>query len=136
MNPQQIVDTMMGKDAFSQWLGIKVLEVREGFCKLEMSIRQDMLNGFGIAHGGISYSLADSALAFASNSWGRKSVSIETSVSHTKSLVLNDEIIAIASSENQSEKLGHYKVKICFKNDTDSVVALFTGIVYKTSKNW
>ena len=90
MKPEEIaikvVDTMFENDWFSQWLGIERIEVIEGFCVLRMTVRKEMLNGFAIAHGGITYSLADSALAFASNSHGRKSVSVETSISHIVSL--------------------------------------------------
>lgn len=136
MKAAQVVDTMMEKDFFSQWLGIKVLEVREGYCKLAMSIREDMLNGFGIAHGGITYSLADSALAFASNSWGRKSLSIQTSISHLVSLKLHDEVEAIAECEHQSEKIGQYRVKVFLKMEPAVLVAIFNGTVYRTSKNW
>lgn len=127
---------MMANDFFSQWLGIKILELKPGSCKLTLTVRKDMLNGFGIAHGGITYSLADSALAFASNSKGRKSVSIETSVSHLVSLKENDELIAEAFCETETEKLGHYKVNLFLKNDPTKIVALFKGIVYKTSKEW
>ncbi len=136
MQASEIVNTMMANDYFSQWLGITILEQSEGACKLTLTIRKDMLNGFGIAHGGITYSLADSALAFASNSKGRKSVSIETSISHIISLKENDEIIADAVCETETEKLGHYKIKVHLKNDPSKIVALFKGIVYKTSKNW
>ena len=83
---EKIVDTMYQIDAFSQWLGIEIIDVSEGFCQLKMTLRKEMLNGFQIAHGGIAYSLADSALAFASNSHGRKSLSVETSISHTVSV--------------------------------------------------
>ena len=79
-SPQQIVDKMLKADAFSKWLGIEVINVSEGFSKLSMLVRDDMVNGFGIAHGGITYSLADSSLAFASNSFGNHAVSIETSI--------------------------------------------------------
>ena len=103
--PNEIVNTMMAKDYFSQWLGIKVLEVKDGACKLQMTVREEMLNGFGIAHGGITYSFADSALAFASNSHGQKSVSVETSISHTVSLKSGDEIIADAQEEHCSNKI-------------------------------
>ena len=136
MDPKQVVETMMKNDKFSQWLGIEVLEVKQGYCRLAMKLREDMLNGFGIAHGGISYSLADSALAFASNSWGRKSLSIDTSISHLRSLQLGDELIAEAECENQSEKLGHYKVKVFRKQEPALMMALFRGTVYRTSKNW
>jgi acyl-CoA thioesterase len=136
MKPQQIVDKMMALDYFSQWLGISVLETAEGYSRLEMSIRKEMLNGFGIAHGGITFCIADSALAFASNSKGRKSVSIETSISHLISLKENDEIIAEARCETETEKLGHYAVKVFLRDDPEKIVALFKGIVYKTSKHW
>ncbi len=94
-----------------------------------------MLNGFGIAHGGITYSLADSALAFASNSHGRKAVSVETSISHTKTLKENDVIIAEASEDHRSNKIAIYTVRITNTND-NSLVALFKGTVYLTSQNW
>jgi acyl-CoA thioesterase len=133
--PNEIVNTMMAKDYFSQWLGIKVLEVKDGACKLQMTVREEMLNGFGIAHGGITYSFADSALAFASNSHGQKSVSVETSISHTVSLKSGDEIIADAQEEHCSNKIGIYSIKI-FKSSDMSIVALFKGTVYRTSKAW
>ncbi len=132
-NPKNIVNTMMAKDYFSQWLGIQVLEVGQGFCKLKMTIRKEMLNGFGIAHGGITYSLADSALAFASNSHGEKAVSVETSISHTKSLCEGDELIAEAKEEHRSNKIAVYTINI-YSNG--SIVALFKGTVYRTSKSW
>lgn len=136
MTPEQIVDKMMSHDLFSQWLGIKILEVKIGYCKISMCVRKEMLNGFGIAHGGITYSIADSALAFASNSAGRKSVSIETSISHVISLKEGDEIIAIAELETETQKLGHYKVSISIASDHSKKVGLFKGMVYRTSANW
>ena len=77
---KKVVDKMMDGDAFSRWLGIEVLEISEGFCKLQMKVRDEMTNGFAIAHGGIAYSLADSCLAFAANSYGIQDVSVETSI--------------------------------------------------------
>ncbi|MDI1356242.1 MAG: hotdog fold thioesterase [bacterium] len=136
MNSVDIVNTMMKNDYFSQWLGITILDQSPGSCKLVMTVRKEMLNGFGIAHGGITYSLADSALAFASNSKGKKSLSIETSISHILSIKEHDELIAEASCETETEKLGHYKVKVYVKNTPEKPVALFKGIVYKTSKDW
>jgi acyl-CoA thioesterase len=136
MKPEEVVEAMMENDFFSQWLGIRIISKEQGSCTLSLSIRKEMLNGFGIAHGGITYSLADSALAFASNSKGRKSVSIETSISHIISLKEKDEIIAEARCETETEKLGHYAVKVYLKNEPEKTVALFKGIVYKTSKSW
>ena len=70
MTAPEIVAQMMRRDAFSQWLGVRVLSVSAGECSIEMTVREEMVNGFRVAHGGITYSLADSALAFASNSRG------------------------------------------------------------------
>lgn len=132
--PEKVVNKMYNNDWFSQWLGIELISVKQGFCVLRMTIRKEMLNGFAIAHGGITYSLADSALAFASNSHGRKSVSVETSISHTEPLKEGDTIIATAEEMSLSNKVGVYHVTI--KNQQDKVVALFKGTVYRTSKEW
>ena len=131
---EKIVDTMYQNDAFSQWLGIKVVEVKDGYCKLNMTVRKEMLNGFQIAHGGIAYSLADSALAFASNSHGRKSLSVETSISHTVSVKEGDSLIAVSNEISLSPKIGIYLISI--KNQNEQEVALFKGTVYRTSKEW
>ncbi len=132
--PEKIVSKMYDNDWFSQWLGIERLEVKQGRCVLRMSIRKEMLNGFAIAHGGITYSLADSALAFASNSHGRMSVSVETSISHTESLKEGDVITATAEEMSLSNKVGVYHVTVT--NQNNKVVALFKGTVYRTSKEW
>ena len=130
---EKVVDTMFTNDYFSQWLGIERVTVEPGHCVLKMQIRKEMLNGFSIAHGGIAFSLADSALAFASNSHGRKSLSIETSISHTVSLQEGDTILATAKEINLTNKLGIYYITITKDGNT---VALFRGTVYRTSKEW
>ena len=130
---QKVVDTMFANDYFSQWLGIERVKVEPGHCILKMQIRKEMLNGFSIAHGGIAYSFADSALAFASNSHGRKSLSIETSISHTVSLHEGDTILATAKEISLTNKLGIYYITITKDGNT---VALFRGTVYRTSKEW
>ncbi len=132
--PEKIVSKMYDSDWFSQWLGIERLEVKQGKCVLRMTIRKEMLNGFAIAHGGITYSLADSALAFASNSHGRMSVSVETSISHTESLKEGDIITATAEEMSLSNKVGVYHITVI--NQHNKVVALFKGTVYRTSKEW
>ena len=131
---EKIVDTMYQNDAFSQWLGIEVVEIKDGYCKLNMTVRKEMLNGFQIAHGGIAYSLADSALAFASNSHGRKSLSVETSISHTVSVKEGDSLIAVSNEISLSPKIGIYLISI--KDQNEQEVALFKGTVYRTSKDW
>lgn len=133
MTPNTIVHKMYDNDPFSKWLGIEVDAVSEGSCQLSMTIRQEMLNGFGIAHGGITYSLADSALAFAANTHGRQSVSVDTSINHIETLKEGDKIIAIATEESLKNRFGFYKIEI--KRD-DTIVALFKGTVYRTNKVW
>ena len=133
--PQIIVDMMMAKDYFSQWLGISILEIGEGYSKIQMQVRHEMLNGHGTAHGGITYSFADSALGFASNSHGKKSVSVETSISHTQPLYENDVIVAESKEENCSNKIGIYSIKVTRVSD-NATIALFKGTVYRTSKDW
>ncbi len=131
---EKIVDTMYQNDAFSQWLGIEVVEVKDGYCKLNMTVRKEMLNGFQIAHGGIAYSLADSALAFASNSHGRKSLSVETSISHTVSVKEGNVLTAATEELSLSDKIGVYLITIT--NQDNQEVAYFKGTVYRTSKEW
>lgn len=131
---EKVVASMYDNDAFSQWLGIERLLVQQGHCIIRMIVRKEMLNGFGIAHGGITYSLADSAFAFACNSHGRKSVSVETSISHTQSLKEGDLIIAEARELHVSNKIGVYQIDVT--NQDGKTVAIFKGTCYRTSNNW
>ena len=131
---QKIVNTMINGDAFSKWLGIEVIKVSEGFCKLEMTVRDEMTNGFNIAHGGISYSLADSALAFAANSDGVQSLSIETTISHTKKVLSGDRLTAETKEISKNEKNAVYNISIT--NQENVEVAHFKGTVYRTKKKW
>lgn len=128
----KIVDQMLDKDPFTKWLGIEIISIKEGSCELKMKIRDEMLNGFEIAHGGITFSLADSALAFASNSHGRICVSLETSISHTKPCISGDVIYAKAEEKSITNKIAIYNITIT--NQEKEVVALFKGTVYRTDK--
>jgi len=131
---KKVVDKMMSGDDFSQWLGVEVLEITTGFCKLQMKVRKEMTNGFDIAHGGIAYSLADSCLAFAANSHGIQAVSIETSISHTQKVISGDTLTATAKEMNKSTKTGLYYITIT--NQNNSEIAHLKGTVYRTKKEW
>ncbi len=131
---KKVVDKMINGDAFSQWLGIEVLETSTGLCKLKMKVRKEMTNGFDIAHGGIAYSLADSCLAFAANSDGVQSVSIETSISHTKKVMSGDTLIAQAKEINKGGKTALYYITIT--NQDNIEIAHFKGTVFRTAKEW
>lgn len=132
--PSEIVDLMFDNDAYSQWLGIKRIKDGAGSSYLKMQIRKEMCNGFEIAHGGITYSFADSALAFACNSHGVKAVSVETSISHVVPLYHLDWIEAKAVEKHRSRKIGVYEVEVLKADGT--LVALFKGTVYFTGKEW
>ncbi len=132
--PSEVVDLMYNNDAYSQWLGIERIADGLGTSHLKMQIRKEMCNGFEIAHGGITYSFADSALAFASNSHGVKAVSVETSISHVLPLHHLDRIEAKAIEKHRSRKIGVYEVEISKTDGT--LVALFKGTVYFTGKEW
>lgn len=132
--PKKVVDKMINGDAFSQWLGIEVLEISEGFCRLQMQVKDEMTNGFSIAHGGISYSLADSCLAFASNSYGIQSVSVETSISHTKKVVSGDILTATSKEINKTSRTALYYITIT--NQHKEEIAHFKGTVFRTVKEW
>jgi acyl-CoA thioesterase len=133
MDAANIAEQLYANDMFSKWLGIQFMEVKKGFCRLKIIVRPEMCNGFGIAHGGISYSLADSALAFASNSSGRHSVSVETSISHTKKVSAGEVLFAVATEKKVGNAIGIYEVVIT--NEMGDPVALFKGTVYCT-KPW
>lgn len=125
---------MYDQDAFSQWLGIHIASVAPGQATLTMSVRPEMTNGFGVAHGGITYSLADSALAFAANARGRHSVSIETSISHTQPVRAGDALRAVATEESLTHRIGIYRIVVT--NQDGVTVALFKGVVYRSGKEW
>jgi acyl-CoA thioesterase len=108
--------------------------VRSGHCKAQLVIRPEMLNGFHIAHGGIAYSLADSTLAFASNTYGIQCVSMETSISHVLKVELNDVLIAEGMEVYRGKKTAIYEVRV--QNQNNDLVALFKGTVFITQKEW
>lgn len=124
---------MLSLDPFSQWLGIEILACEIGNCKVGMTIRKEMLNSMGKAHGGIAYSLADTAFGFSANTNGRYAVSIDTSINHIEALEEGDYIIATSTLESLKNKVGFYIIEIKRKN---TLVALFKGVAYRTGKEW
>lgn len=124
---------MLANDSFSQWLGIEIVGVKEGYCKVRLTIREEMLNSMGKAHGGITFSLADTAFGFASNTHGRKAVSIDCTINHIEALEAGDVITAESEVKSLKNRLGFYNVEV--KKD-EKLVALFKGVVYRTSAEW
>ncbi len=129
----KVVNHMMQHDLFSQWLGIEVLEVKEGQSKIKMTVRQEMINGFGIVHGGIAFSLADSAFAFACNNRNILSVALDTSINFIKPVQVDDVLIAEAKEMHNGKSTGLYHINIT--NQKNQEVAFFKGLCYRTDKS-
>ena len=132
--PQEIVAMMLEKDTFSKWMEVEVLELDKGSCRLRSTVHENMLNGFEIVHGGISYSLSDSALAFASNSYGYQCVSIETSISHIRTAKLGDVLTADCTEIHRGKSIGIYSIAIT--NQDGELVSKFKGTVSISDREW
>lgn len=130
---RQVYEIMMEKDYFSEWLKIKAIKVEEGCCVLEMLVRSEMLNGFSTLHGGVAYAFADSALAFASNSYGRISPLINGNMSYAKAAKEGDILRAEAKVISLGNKKADIDVNV-FCNDEAEPFYFFRGTVYRTSK--
>ena len=128
-----ITNQMLSNDPFSQWMGVEVIESEPGYCKISMEVREEMTNGFGVCHGGITFSLADSALAFASNSRGSISLALEDNINFTKKVSVGDILVAETEELQNGRTIGVYKVKVV--NQNEELVAEFRGTVYRTGKS-
>ena len=130
--PRKIVDAMMAKDLFSQWLQIDVLDVQEGYSKVSMTIRPEMVNGFGIVHGGLPFSLADSAFAFACNNRNNLSVALDVTITFTKAVNIGDVLTAEAKEIHNGKSTGVYLITIY--NQKNQTIALFKGTCFRTGR--
>ena len=130
---KKVVAHMMEHDLFSQWLGIEVLDVKEGYSKIKMTVRSEMINGFGIVHGGVAFSLSDSAFAFACNNRNTLSVALDTSINFTKPVHPGDVLIAEAKELHNGKSTGLYHITVT--NQHEHIVALFKGTCFRTNKN-
>ena len=129
---RKVVEKMMTDDLFSQWLGIKVIQVRDAYSRIEMTVRAEMINGLGIVHGGVAFSLADSAFAFACNNRNNLSVALDTSINFTKPVHVGDRLTAEAKEMHNGRSTGLYHITVY--NQNDHAVALFKGTCFRTGK--
>lgn len=130
--PSEVVNAMMATDSFSQWMGLVIDEVREGYCRLHCQLRPDMVNGFGIMHGGVAFSIADSAFAFACNSRNELSVAQDMSVTFTKAGKVGDVLHAEAIEIHNGRKTGLYEIKVT--NQEGALVAAVKATAFRTGK--
>ena len=129
----EVVNHMMDNDLFSQWLGIEILEVKEGYSRIKMTVRKEMINGFAVVHGGIAFSLADSAFAFACNNRNVLSMALDTSINFIKPVHVDDVLTAEAKELHNGKSTGLYYINIT--NQNDHLVAQFKGLCYRTNKS-
>jgi acyl-CoA thioesterase len=132
VNPGSVVSHMMENDFFSQWMNVEVLEVKEGYSKIKMTIRKEMVNGFGIVHGGLPFSLADSAFAFACNNRNNLSVALDVTITFMKAVNIGDVLTAEAKEIHNGRSTGVYLISVI--NQRNEQVALFKGTCFRTGK--
>jgi len=130
---ERVVARMLEHDEFSRWLGLEVTHLEPNAATVRMTVRPEMVNGFGVCHGGIAFSLADSALAFASNTHGRLTVSIENSIRYPAAIMPGDVLTASAVELSASRRLAYFDVTV--RKGDGGVVGLFKGTVYRTSRD-
>ena len=132
MSPFELAQYMLNQDFFSQWMGIKLIEVREKYCLIEMPIKQEMINGLKTVHGGVTFAFADSALAFSSNNTNEASVALNCTINFTKAVKLGDTLFAESILISDTRKTGIYDISIT--NQNKELVASFRGTVYKIER--
>jgi acyl-CoA thioesterase len=130
---ERVVRGMMARDEFSRWLGIEAIEIAPRRSVVRMTVRKEMVNGFGVAHGGIAYSLADSALAFACNTRGTVNVAIDNAISYPAPVHVGDVITAVATMDSETNKLSFYRIVVT--NQSGAAVATFRGTTYDTKRD-
>lgn len=132
MTPLQTAEYMLNQDFFSQWMGVKIIEIKEKYCLLEMPIKTEMINGLKTVHGGVTFAFADTALAFSSNNTGEASVALNCTINFAKAVREGDVLRAESILVSDTRKTGIYDIKVT--NQNQDLVAAFRGTVYKINK--
>jgi acyl-CoA thioesterase len=131
-SPREVLQLMLKKDRFTQWLGLEIDDIGPGYCKLHYLVTDSMLNGFEQIHGGVLFSAADSAFAFACNSHGILTVALDVSISFTRPAGAGDLLTVEAREIHLGSRIGIYDVRIT--NREGQLVALFKGTAYRTGR--
>jgi acyl-CoA thioesterase len=134
LDPASIFHRMYENDPFSKWMGMQLVDIGPGTCTLQMQVRAEMLNGFGVAHGGITFTLADSAFAFACNTSGQHTVSIHCTIEHVAPVLEGDVLTAIAQEDQAGRSISNYAIQISKQDGTK--VAFFRGLAYHKKQVW
>lgn len=123
-------ESLYARDHASKMLGIQIDEIAPGFARCSMTVRQDMVNGHDTCHGGLIFTLADSAFAFACNACNRTTVALGAQISFIAPAHLGDVLIAMATEQHRTRRTGVYDVKVVTIDGRD--IALFRGNSYET----
>jgi acyl-CoA thioesterase len=132
MDKDEVLLLMLERDRFSHWLGLEIEEYRQGYCRLRYPVKDEMLNGFNIVHGGILFAASDSAFAFACNSHGHLAVALDASINFTRPVKPGERLTVEASEIHLGNKVGVYEVRTV--NEKGELVAHFKGTAYRTEK--
>jgi acyl-CoA thioesterase len=121
-------EAMLSRDRASQALGMALDDARPGWARVSLTIGEAMVNGHAIAHGGVTFTLADSAFAFACNSRNEPNVALQASISYVAAARLGDVLVAEAQERSSKGRTGVYDVTVTCG---DELVALFRGVCYR-----
>jgi len=133
MTPQEVLEIMIKRDQFTKWMGLEIDKIDTGYCKLHYTVKQEMLNGFENIHGGVLFSAADSAFAFACNSHGIITVALDVSITFTRPAKEGEVLTVEATELHLGNKTGVYAIRTT--NAEGQLVALFKGTAYRTGKD-
>jgi acyl-CoA thioesterase len=126
----KVADEMLKLDKHAQYLGMQVNQISPGYAELSLVVREDMVNGLGICHGGVTFSLADTAFAFACNSRNNRTLALNCSITYSAPARSGDVLTAVAQETVLNGKTGVYDVII--SNQHMEKIALFRGVSYRT----
>lgn len=128
---ERVVAAMYERDAASQAIGLEIVEARAGCVKVTMQVRADMLNGHDICHGGFIFAMADSAFAFACNSFNEVTVAAGVTIDFLAPARKGDRLLATATVLSRARRTGLYDVSVTKKDG--SLIATFRGRSHQLS---
>jgi acyl-CoA thioesterase len=124
---------LFDRDRCSRGMGMEVLESREGYAKVAMTVRGDMMSGLLAAHGGVIFTLADSAFAFACNSRNEMNVALQCSISFHSGAAEGERLIAVCEERSRTSRTGVYDVEVT--SEDGRLIALFRGVPYRLNRS-
>jgi acyl-CoA thioesterase len=130
---QRCADTMLANDKSSAAMGIAVEVLEPGKVIASMTVREDMLNGFDVIHGGLTFTLADTAFAFACNSYNQLAFAASAHIEFLRPAVVHDELTACTTEDHRGRRSGYYTVEV--RNQRKELVALFRGRSVSTGES-